>query len=152
MTLKEKIKEDMKTAFKAGDAGTRGTLSLLLSVVQNREIEKRAKTGEAELTDEEVVSAISSEIKKRKDAVTQYQAAGRAESAASEQAEMEILMRYMPEQMSEDDVKKLITQAIEETGAKDAKDMGKVMGQVSKKTKGTFDGSRLSALVKEMLG
>lgn len=150
--LKDRIKDDMKAAFKAGDQATRGTLSLLLSVIQNREIEKRTTGGEPELTDEEVISAISSEIKKRKDAVAQYTAAGRTDTAAGEQAEMEILMRYMPEQMSEDEVKKLITDAIAATGAATAKDLGKVMGTVTPKTKGRFDGARISVLVKEALG
>jgi uncharacterized protein len=151
MTLKETIKDDMKTAFKAGDAATRGALQMVLSVIQNREIEKRLKTGESELTDEEVVAAIQTEIKKRKDAATQYEAAGRADSAASEKAEADLLMKYMPEQMTEDEVQKLIADAIAATGAAGAKDMGKVMGQVAPKTKGMFDGTRLSELVKQAL-
>ncbi len=155
--LKDTIKEDMKTAFKAGDTVTRGTLTMLLSVIQNREIEKRTRTGEAELTDEEVVAAIGTEIKKRKDAAAQYEAAGRAELSSAETAEAAILMKYMPEQMSEEAVKVLIAQAIAETGAAGlastagVKDMGRVMGMVAPKTKGKFDGARLNELVKEAL-
>ena len=152
MSLKDTIKEDMKTAFKAGDTTTRGTLSLLLSVVQNRELEKRAKSGETELTDDEVISAISSELKKRKDAIGQYEAAGRPELAASEKAEADILMKYMPEQLTEDAVKALIAEAIASTGAASAKEMGKVMGQITPKIKGKFDGGRASELVKAALG
>lgn len=163
MSLKDTIKEDMKTAFKAGDTATRGTLTMLLSVIQNRELEKRAKlmkagaateadvAAQSVLTDEEVVEAVSSEIKKRKDSASQFEAAGRAELAAAETAEAAILMKYMPEQMTEDAVKALIAQAIADTGAAGAKDMGKVMGAVAPKTKGKFDGSRLNALVKETL-
>jgi uncharacterized protein YqeY len=163
MSLKDTIKEDMKTAFKAGDTATRGTLTMLLSVIQNRELEKRAKlmkagsateadvAAQSALTDGEVIDAISSEIKKRKDAAAQFEAAGRAELAASETAEAGILMKYMPEQMSEDAVKELITKAIADTGAAGAKDMGRVMGAVAPQTKGKFDGSRLNALVKEAL-
>lgn len=163
MSLKDTIKEDMKTAFKAGDTATRGTLTMLLSVIQNREIEKRAKLMKAGavteadvadkslLTDEEVTDAISTEIKKRKDAAAQYEAAGRAELSVAETAEAAILMKYMPEQLSVDAVKALITQAIADTGAAGAKDMGRVMAAVAPKTKGKFDGSRLSALVKEAL-
>lgn len=161
--LKDTIKDDMKTAFKAGDTVTRGTLTMLLSVIQNRELDKRAKlmksgaateaevSEKSQLTDEEVVEAIGTEIKKRKDAASQYEAAGRAELAAGELAEAAILMKYMPEQMSESSVKELIAQAIAETGAAGAKDMGRVMGAVAPKTKGKFDGSRLNALVKEAL-
>lgn len=164
MSLKETIKNDMKTAFKAGDTVTRGTLSLLLSVIQNRELEKRAKlmkagaTSEAEvaeksqLTDEEVTDAITSEVKKRRDSVAQYASAGRAELAAAEKAEIDVLMRYMPEQMSEEAVVALVTEAIAATGATSAKDIGKVMGQVAPKTKGKFDSTRVNELVKQALG
>jgi uncharacterized protein YqeY len=146
MTLKERIKEDMKAAFKAGDQSTRGTLSLLLSVIQNRELDKRAKQGadNAELTDEEVVEAISSELKKRREAIATYEEGGRPELAASEQAEAEVLARYLPEQLSEAQVKALIAEAKE--------DMGKVMGAIAPRIKGRFDGSRASVLVKEALG
>jgi uncharacterized protein YqeY len=164
MSLKETIKDDMKAAFKAGDTVTRSTLSLLLSVIQNRELEKRTKlmkagaTSEAEvaeksqLTDEEVVDAVSSEVKKRRDSVAQYESAGRAELAAGEKAEVDVLMRYMPEQMSEEAVVALIKEAITATGASSAKDIGKVMGQIAPKTKGKFDGARVSELVKKELG
>jgi hypothetical protein len=164
MSLKDTIKTDMMTAFKAKDSVTRGALTMLLSVIQNRELEKRAKlmkggvateadvAAQSQLTDEEVVDAIGSEVKKRKDSVAQFQAAARPELAASEQAEADVLMRYMPEQMSEDDVKKLIADTIVATGAAGAKDIGKVMGAVAPKTKGRFDGGRVNALVKEALG
>ena len=153
MALKDTIKEDMKAAFKAGDTMTRGTLSFFLSVVQNRELAKRAKTGApADLTDEEVIEALSTEIKKRKESIATYESGGRPELAASETAELAILQKYMPEQMAEDDVKKLIADAITATGAAGPKDMGKVMGKISAAIKGRFDGSRASALVKEALG
>jgi uncharacterized protein YqeY len=163
MALKDTVKEDMKAAFKAGDTATRGTLTMLLSVIQNRELDKRAKliksgvateadvVSQAQLTDEEVIEAIGTEIKKRKDASSQYEAAGRPELAAGETAEAAILMKYMPEQLTEDAVKALIAAAIAETGAAGPKDMGRVMGAVAPKTKGTFDGARLNAMVKEAL-
>jgi uncharacterized protein YqeY len=147
MSLKDTIKEDMKVAFKGGDQATRSTLGMLLSVIQNREIEKRTKGGDEQLTDEEVIAAISTEIKKRKEGVAQYEAAGRADTAAAEQAEIAVLSKYLPEQLTEDDVKKLIADAI----AGGAKDMGRVMGAISSKIKGRFDGARANALVKEAL-
>lgn len=164
MSLKDKIKEDMKAAFKSGDTVTRGTLTMLLAAIQSRELDKRAKlvkSGQATesevaeksaLTDEEVIDAISSELKKRKDSATQYEAGGRPELAASEKAEADILAKYMPEQMAEDEVIALIKEAIASTGASTAKDMGKVMGQVAPKTKGRFDGARVNELVKKELG
>lgn len=164
MSLKDTIKEDMKTAFKAGDTVTRSTLTMVLSTIQNRELEKRAKlmkagaTSESEvaekslLTDEETLDAVSSEIKKRRDSVAQYEAAGRPELAAAEKAEAETLMKYMPEQLTEDAVKALISEAIAATGAAGGKDMGRVMGAVAPKTKGKFDGARVNELVKAALG
>lgn len=164
MTLKDTIKEDMKAAFKSGDQATRGTLSLLLSVIQSRELEKRARlmkagaTTEAQvaeksaLTDEEVVEAVTSELKKRRDSITTYEAGGRPELAAAERAEAEVLSRYLPEQLSESDVEKLIADAIAATGAVGPREMGKVMGAVTPKTKGRFDGTRVSELVKRALG
>lgn len=163
MTLKETLKDDMKTAFKAGDQVTRGTISLLLSLVQNRELEKRSRlmkegmTSEAEvaaasvLTDEEVMDALMTELKKRRESIATYQAAGRPELAQSEQAELDVLMRYMPEQMSEEAVRELIVQAIATTGATTVKDMGTVMGELAPKIKGRFDGARASQLVRESL-
>lgn len=151
MALKDTIKEDMKAAFKAGDTATRSTLTMLLSVIQNRELDKRAKGKEPVLTDEEVIEAISTEIRRRKDSAAQYATGGRPELAESETAEATILMKYMPEQLSEDAVKALIADAIKATGAASVQDLGKVMGAVSPKTKGKFDGARVSELVKEAL-
>ncbi len=164
MSLKEKIKEDMKAAFKAGDTVTRSTLTMVLAAIQSRELDKRArlvKSGQATeaevaeksaLTDEEVVDAITSEVKKRKDSISQYEAGGRPELAAGEQAEVDVLMKYMPEQLTEEAVIALIKEAIAASGAVSAKDIGKVMGQVAPKTKGKFDGARVNELVKKELG
>jgi len=164
MTLKEKIKDDMKAAFKAGDSATRSTLTMLLSVIQNRELEKRAKlikAGKATeadvaekslLTDDEVVDAVSSELKKRRESVATYEQGGRPELAAGEQAEAVVLSRYLPEQLDEAAVKKLIADAVVSTGAAGPKDMGRVMSAIAGAIKGRFDGARASALVKEALG
>jgi len=152
MGLKEQIKDDMKAAFKAGDQAVRGTLGMLLAVIQNREIEKRAKGAGEELTDEEVIAAVSTEIKRRREAAAQYEAAGQTDAATAEKAEAAIMQKYLPEQLSEEEVKKLIAEAVASTGAAGPKDMGKVMGAISGKLKGRFDGARASALVKEALG
>ncbi len=162
--LKEKIQADVKEALKAGNSQKRTLLGMVMAAVKNREFDKRAKvsktTGEtdaakldeaAKLNDEEVLETIGSEIKKRKDSVEQFIAGGRPELAESEKQEIDILMGYMPEQMSEESVRDEIKQAIASTGAAGPKDMGKVMGAVSAKIKGKFDGSRASAMVKEEL-
>lgn len=164
MTLKDKLKDDMKAAFKGGDQATRATLSFMLSVIQNRELEKRAKLMKAgasteaevgeksQLTDEEVIDALGTEIKKRRESIAAYQAAGRPELAASEQQELDTLVRYMPEQLSDETVAQLIKDAIAATGAAGPKDMGKVMGALAPKTKGRVDNTKVSALVKAALG
>jgi uncharacterized protein len=162
--LKEKMQADVKEALKAGNSQKRTLLGMVLSAVKNREFDKRAKvsktTGEtdpakldeaAKLNDEEVLETISSEIKKRKDSVEQFEKGGRPELAEGEKQEIEMLMAYMPEQMSEDAVIEEIKKAIMQTGASDPKDMGKVMGVLSSKIKGKFDGGRASTLVKEAL-
>lgn len=162
MTLKEKIKEDMKEAFKAKDTQTRSTLSMLLAVIQNRELEKRsqlAKKGANEsdaaaqsaLTDDEVVDAIGTELKRRRESVTTYTEGGRPEMAAQEQAELEVLSRYLPEQLDESAVEAFIDEALASMGAAGPKDIGRVMGAVTPKTKGRFDSARILELVKQRL-
>ena len=161
--LKEKIKADIIAAMKAKDVAKKITLGMLQAAVKNRELEKRGKLSKlgtapdqlesaSQLGDDEVVEVVSSEIKKRRDSIEQFTKGGRPELAEGEKKEIEVLSVYMPEQMSEDEVKKLITDAVSSTGASSLKDMGKVMGVISSKIKGKFDGSRASALVKEALG
>lgn len=161
--LKDTIKEDMKAAFKAGNQQARTTLSMLLSSIQNRELEKRAKlikagtaseadvTEKSQLTDDEVLDAVMTEIKRRKESATTYEQGGRPELAATELAEAEVFSKYLPEQVTEDAVRQLITEAIASTGASALSDMGKVMGVIAPKLKGRFDGARANALVKEAL-
>lgn len=160
--LKEKLQSDAKEALKSGNVEKRLVLSLVLSAVKSRELEKRTKLSKTEadsskleeasrLNDEEIVEVLSSEIKKRKDSIEQYTKGGRPELAEKEAGEMAILMSYMPEQMSEDDIRKEIKQAISQTGASGPKDMGKVIGAVMAKVKGKADGQLVSKLVKEKL-
>lgn len=160
--LKEKLKEDLKAAMKAGDAVKRSTISLMLSVIKNRELDKRgrlAKSGTelsaveaaSELTDEEVVEAISSEIKKRKESITTYEQASRPELAEKERAELSILMTYMPVQMSEDEIRIAVKQAISQVHPAGIKDMGKVLSHLMPQVKGKADGQTVSAIVKEEL-
>ncbi|MBI2062143.1 MAG: GatB/YqeY domain-containing protein [Candidatus Yanofskybacteria bacterium] len=144
--LKEKLQQDVKDALKSGDSKKRMVLGMALSAIKNKEIEKRS-----ELSDDGVVAVIASEIKKRKDAVEQYQKGGRPELAEGERGEAEMLMAYMPEQMSEEDVRSEVKKIIAEIGAKDMKEMGKVIGAVMAKVKGKADGQLVSRLVKEEL-
>ena len=155
--LKEKISEDIKSALKSGNANKRLVLSLLQSAIKNKELQKRAKSGKAEeLNDEEVMEAIASEAKKRKESIEVYEKGGREALAQKERDELNILMQYMPEQMSEDEIRTEVKKAIVEirstsSGQAGAKDIGKVLGTIMPKLKGEADGSLVSRIVKEEL-
>ena len=144
--LKEKLQQDIKDALKAGDSKKRMVLGMVLSAIKNKEIEKMG-----ELSDDDVIAVISTEIKKRKDSVEQFEKGGRPELAEGEKQEAEMLMAYMPEQMSEEDVRNEVKKTISQTGAKDMKEMGKHIGAVMAKVKGKADGTMVSRMVKEEL-
>jgi len=160
--LKEKLTQDLKDSLKSGDSQRRSVIGMVLSAVKNREFDKRGKlskdiTDAAELdkaallNDEEIIEVISSEIKKRKDSISQFESGGRPELAEGEKKEIDMLSPYMPEQMSEDEVREIVKATISETGASEAKDMGRVIGAVMPKVKGRADGQMVSSIVKELL-
>ena len=160
--LKDKLQQDVKEALKSGDSQRRMVLGLVLSAVKSRELEKRGKLSKTEsdvtkleeaskLNDDEIVEVLSSEIKKRKDSIEQYNKGNRPELAEKEQKEIDILMSYMPEQMTEEAIREEVKKAISQTGASGPKDMGKVIGVVMAKVKGKADGQLVSKLVKEIL-
>lgn len=160
--LKDKIKDDVKSALKAGDAAKRTTLSTFLSAIKNKELEKRSKLAKSGtpaeqldsasiLSDEEVIEVLGSEIKKRKESAEIYTNAGRPELAEQEKSEAQMLSAYMPEQLSEDVIREKVREAIKNTGAAGLKDMGKVTGQVMAAVKGQADGQIVSKIVKEEL-
>ncbi len=149
MGLKQKIVEDMKIAMKAGETVKRDTLRMLDSMIKNTEIEKLKK--EEGLSDEEVQSVISKAIKQRKDSVEQYRAGGRPELAEKEAKEIEILSAYMPAQMSEEEIRKIVKEALTEIGATSKADIGRAMGPIMGKLKGQADGNVVRKIVEESL-
>jgi len=160
--LKEKLQTDVKDALKSGNAEKRMVLSLVLSAIKSKELDKRgklSKTGtdvskleeESKLNNDEVLEVIASEVKKRKEAIDQYQKGGREELAQKEKDELNILMGYMPEQMSEEEITIEVGSAISQLGASGSKDMGRVIGAVMARVKGKADGQTVSRLVKEGL-
>lgn len=150
--MREKILQDIKEAMKARDELKLSVLRMLSSAMKNREIEKRAKTGKEEtLTEEEVMASIRSEVKKRKDAVQEFEKGGRADLAQKEAAEMKVLEVYLPAEMSDEDLEKMTKEIISGMGEVTQKDFGKVMGEVMKKVKGQASGDRVSAAVKKLL-
>ncbi len=146
MSLKLRITEDMKTAMRAKDTVRLGTIRLLLAAIKQKEIDERI-----ELDDTAVSSIVEKLIKQRKDSISQFQAAGRDDLVAVEQAELVILMAYLPEQLSAAEVEAAVVAAIAESGATSAKDMGKVMGLVKPKLAGRADMGQVSALIKARL-
>ncbi|HCP08663.1 MAG TPA: glutamyl-tRNA amidotransferase [Candidatus Moranbacteria bacterium] len=149
MLLKKQIFEDMKSAMKAGDAAKRDTLRMLDSMIKNVEIEKMKR--EEGLSDPEVQEVIARAVKQRKDAIAQFESGGRPELAEKEQKEIEILMAYMPEQMSEEKVREIVKEVITATGAATKADIGKVMGQAMGKLKGQADGNLVKKIAEEEL-
>jgi len=125
------------------------TLRLLLSSLKNFEIEKGLNY---EATDDDVLTIVSREIKKRKEAIDSYKSANRQDAAEKEEKELKILEEYQPEQMGEEEVRKLVEEAVSQTNASTMQDMGKVMGVLMPKVKGKADGSLVSRIVKERLG
>ncbi|MEI6845884.1 MAG: GatB/YqeY domain-containing protein [Candidatus Firestonebacteria bacterium] len=146
MGLKEKLDEDLKLAMKAKDELKLSTVRLLKNAINNAELAKKKI-----FTDEEVIAVIQSSIKQRKDSIEQYTKGGRAELAAQEETEMKILQAYLPEQLGEEELRKLVKQAVVETGAVSFKEMGKVMGKLMPLIKGKADNSLVSSIVKEHL-
>ena len=159
--LKMRLQEDAKHALKSGEQTKRLVLNMLLTSIHNKEIEKRTKLSKegmvsdlekgSELTDEEIVLSVFSEVKKRKEAIEIFQKGGREELAVKERDELTILESYMPEQLNENEVRDAVKRSISETGAKDIKEMGKVIGAVMGKIKGKADGQMVSKIVKEEL-
>ncbi len=149
MPLKEQILQNFKEAFKAGDTQRKDTLALLKGAIQNKEIEKGKK--EEGLSDEEVLEVLFTEAKKRKDAMYEYEKAGRSEQAEQEKAELAVIEGYLPEQMSAEEVRAEVGSVITETGASGLQDMGKVMGAAMARMKGRADGNKVKEEVERAL-
>ncbi|MGX6969369.1 GatB/YqeY domain-containing protein [Vagococcus bubulae] len=146
MTLLNRLNNDIKVAMKAKDKETLSVLRMMKSSIQNEEIKK----GESLSPDEEL-TVLSREMKQRKDSLQEFKQADRQDLVEKVSGEIKIVERYMPEQLSEDELRDIIQSAVDETGASSMKDFGKVMGVVMPKTKGKADGQKVNALVKESL-
>jgi len=145
--LKEKITGDMKDAMKRGDSAAVSVLRMLISAIRNKEIEKRL----GHLSEDDAQSVLATEARKRKESVASYTAGGRAELAEKEQSELAIIKTYLPEEASEEEIKKAVKDAIAKTGATGPKDMGKVMGAAMGMLKGRADGTQVQKIAGEAL-
>jgi uncharacterized protein YqeY len=145
--LKTKLNDDLRQAMRAGDSMRCSVIRMLLSAMNYSEIAKQAT-----LADSDILGVIAKEIKQRRESIEAYKTANRPELAAKEEAEMVILQGYMPEQMSRDEIVKLVKQVIAETGAQGPRDKNKVMPRLMPMVKGKADGQEVNAVVNELLG
>jgi uncharacterized protein len=146
VSLRDRIQSDVTAAMRSGDAVRRDVLRMAQNAVYL--IEKRDRR---ELSDDEVAAVLGREVKTRRESVEAFRRGGRDELAAKEESEIEILQAYLPEQLDDAAIEGLVTEAIRATDASSARDMGKVMGWLSPRTKGRADGRRVSEIVAKHL-
>ncbi len=149
MNLKKDILKDLKEAMKEGDTVKRDTLRMLDSMIKNAEIKKgKRETG---LDEEEIQTIIARAIKQRKEAIMQYVSGGRDDLAQKEKQELEVLTVYQPQQLTEDEIKKIVKKVIAETGVRSLSGLGQVMGLSMKQLKGKADGEAVRKIVQAEL-
>jgi uncharacterized protein YqeY len=146
MSLKQRITEDMKSAMRSGEKERLATIRLILAGIKQREVDERIV-----LDDVQTLSVIETMVKQRRESIVQFEAGGRADLVAKENAELQILEAYLPQRLSDAEVDALIAQAIADTSAASMKDMGKVVAQVKAAAQGRADMSAVSARVKAKL-
>jgi uncharacterized protein YqeY len=150
MSLKEKILDDLKAAMKAKDSDKTRVLRSIKAKILEKEISER-KEGESLLSDEQIVEVLMKAAKQRKESIDQFRDGGRKDLVEKEQMELALIENYLPEMMSEDDVRKAVKDQIEKMNAESMADMGKVMGALMGKLKGKAEGALISRIVKEEL-
>lgn len=146
MGLLDQLNEDMKQAMKSRDKTRLSVIRMMKSSIKNEEIHQGK-----ELDDQQVLAVLSRELKQRRDSLREFEKAGRQDLVEGVQEEIKILENYMPEQLSRDEIVKLVKEAIEATGASDKKDMGKVMKHLMPKIQGKADGKQVNEIVQEHL-
>ena len=148
MSIKETLKTDLNAAIKSRNSVVAETIRMVLTAITSEEVAGKEKK---ELTDAEVITVLTREAKKRREAAEAFEQGGRADRAAAERAEGEVIASYLPAQLSEAEIKNLIAETIAAVGATGPADMGKVMGGLKAKVAGKADGALVSSLVKEAL-
>jgi hypothetical protein len=162
MSLKEKINEDLRVAFKNSKTDIVSALRFLNSVIKNRELEKRNKLSKegkpfeeleklSELNDEETVNVVLGEIKKRKESITQYEKGGRGDLVKKEVSELEILKKYVPEEMPEEELRGIVKKKLAEMEGATIKEFGKIMSGVMAEVKGRAGGDMVKRIIEEEL-
>ena len=147
MPLKMRLNDELKDAMRSGDVTRRSTIRFVLSAIHNEEIAKRTD----ELDDEGILVVLSRQAQQRRDSIEAFEKADRQDLVDQEKAELEIILPYLPQQLSADEISELVGQAISEIEAAGPGDMGKVMSQVMPKVKGRAEGRQVSSIVSELL-
>lgn len=147
MSLKAQISEDMKSAMRAKDSARLGTIRLLQAAIKQREVDERI-----ELDDSNVIAVIEKMLKQRRDSIAAYESANRHDLADVEKFEVTVLQTYLPQQLTEDEIKVILEKVVVDTGAAGIKDMGKVMAEIKPLVAGRADMGKISGLIKTRLG
>ncbi|KUO78297.1 MAG: aspartyl-tRNA amidotransferase [Desulfosporosinus sp. BRH_c37] len=148
MTLKDRLVEDMKVAMKAKEEGKvrLSVIRMVRAAIKNAEIDKKT-----EFNDAQVIEVLAREVKLRRDSLEVYENAGRPETVKALEEELVVLMDYLPQQLSEGEIRQLVQETIAIVGAQGLKDLGKVMGALTPKTKGRADGKLVNQIVREII-
>ncbi len=146
MSLKETLMRDLKTAMKTKDKRAKDTITMVRAAIKQKEVDERV-----ELDDEGVLKVLSKEIKERRGSIEEFEKAGRDDLVESTKAEIDVLMKYMPEQLSEEELEKLIRQVMEENNITEKKQMGLLMKNIMPKVQGRADGKAVNAIVNRIL-
>lgn len=145
--LKTRINDAVKDAMRAGDKTRLGTLRMITAAIKQKEVDERR-----EMTDADVLVVLDKMVKQRREAISQYEGAGRDELAAAEQFEIGIISEFLPQPLSDEEIEAMIDEAISLTGAESIRDMGKVMGIIKPKAQGRADMGAISGKIKAKLG
>jgi len=146
LTLKEKLMEDLKSAMRNKEKRRKDTITMLRAAVKQREVDERQ-----EMADDEILALIGKQVKQKRESIKDFQKAERVDLVEQAEEEIEILLAYLPEQLTEEEIDELVREAIVQTGASSMRDMGRIMGVVMPKVKGRADGSLISQSAKKLL-
>ncbi len=151
MSLREKIETDYKNALKSKDKNKISTYRLILSGIKDLDINNRSRAEKKETNDEDIKKLLKKMIKQRSESIEMYKKNNRSDLQEIEEKEVEVISKYLPQQLSDEDTKKLCSEIINYTGASSIKDMGKVMGELKKNNADTIDFSKAGVIIKELL-
>lgn len=147
MSLKEKLMEDLKNSMKNKDTLRKNTVTMVRASIKQREVDERI-----ELTDEDIIDIISKQVKEKRDVIVDFAKGGRDDLVKQTEQELDILLEYLPEQLTEEEIEAIVKETINEVGAKSMKDIGIIMKNVMPKVKGKADGGMVNKCVRKILG